>query len=143
MIAQRKETIALLDEFLKNKFLEMFGDPISNVHRFNKICFGESVKAIIAGSSYGGEQKESLNEDELGVLKVSAVTWGVFNPNEFKVVNKKDIRGEIIHPRKGDLLFSRANTKELVGATCIVDADYPHLFLPDKRIRPTNPVLLQ
>lgn len=30
LIAQRKESIALLDEFLKGAFLEMFGDPILN-----------------------------------------------------------------------------------------------------------------
>lgn len=30
LIAQRKESIRLLDEFLKSTFLEMFGDPVSN-----------------------------------------------------------------------------------------------------------------
>ena len=38
----------------------------------------------------------------------------------------------MVHPRKGDLLFSRANTSEMVGATAIVDDDYDQLFLPDK-----------
>lgn len=33
---------------------------------------------------------------------------------------------------KGDLLFSRANTREYVGATALIDEDYPNLFLPDK-----------
>ncbi len=132
LIAQRKESIRLLDEFLKSTFLEMFGDPVRNEKGYNKGRFGDFVKTIIAGSSYGGEQKENLNDNEFGVLKISAVTWGVFNPKEFKVVNKVDLRGKVIHPAKGDLLFSRANTKELVGATCIVDADYPKLFLPDK-----------
>lgn len=67
----------------------------------------------------------------MGVLKVSAVTWGKFNPKEFKAVKKK-LLGKVITPKKGDLLFSRANTRELVAATSIVDADYPDLFLPDK-----------
>src|SRR5690606_12346445 len=30
LIAQRKESIRLLDEFLKSTFLEMFGDPVRN-----------------------------------------------------------------------------------------------------------------
>lgn len=30
LITQRKETLRLLDEYLKSKFLEMFGDPIRN-----------------------------------------------------------------------------------------------------------------
>jgi len=132
LIAQRKESIALLDEFLKSTFLEMFGDPVRNDKSFKKVRFGDYITNIIAGSSYGGQKKETLKEDEFGVLKVSAVTWGVFNPKEFKVINVKDLKGEIINPKKGDLLFSRANTMELVGATCIVDKDYPRLFLPDK-----------
>ncbi len=42
LIAQRKESIRLLDEFLKSTFLEMFGDPIINskewpVERLDKI----------------------------------------------------------------------------------------------------------
>jgi type I restriction enzyme S subunit len=132
LISQRKESIRLLDEFLKSTFLEMFGDPVRNEKRFNKGRFGGYLKEIIAGSSYGGEYKGELKDDEFGVLKVSAVTRGVFNPKEFKAINMQDIKGEIIHPAKGDLLFSRANTRELVGATCIVDKDYPKLFLPDK-----------
>lgn len=132
LIVQRKESIRLLDEYLKSVFLEMFGDPVRNERGWKKNKFGDYILKIIAGSSYGGEQKELLEDDEFGVLKVSAVTWGVFNPKEFKVVNKNDLRGDIISPNRGDLLFSRANTKELVGATCIVDKDYPKLFLPDK-----------
>jgi type I restriction enzyme, S subunit len=132
LIAQRKESLRLLDEYLKSTFLEMFGDPVRNEKGFSKVRFGDFISEIIAGSSYGGEQKEFLKDDEFGVLKVSAVTWGIFNPAEFKVVKKKDIKGKVVHPSKGDLLFSRANTRELVGATCIVDRDYPRLFLPDK-----------
>lgn len=36
LIAQRKESIRLLDEFLKSTFLEMFGDPSSNSKKFNE-----------------------------------------------------------------------------------------------------------
>jgi type I restriction enzyme S subunit len=132
LIEQRKQSISLLDEFLKSTFVDMFGDPVKNEKGWENVRFGDYILKIIAGSSYGGEQKDRLMDDEYGVLKVSAVTWGVFNPNEFKVVNIKDITSKLIHPQKGDLLFSRANTKELVGATCIVDKDYPKLFLPDK-----------
>lgn len=132
LISHRKESLLLLDEFLKSTFLEMFGDPVRNEKGWDKARLGNFIENIIAGSSYGGEQKENLEVDELGVLKVSAVTWGVFNPKEFKAIKKKDITGKIVNPVKGDLLFSRANTKELVGATCIVNADYPRLFLPDK-----------
>jgi type I restriction enzyme, S subunit len=35
LIAQRKESIRLLDEFLKSTFLEMFGDPVKNEKGWN------------------------------------------------------------------------------------------------------------
>ncbi|UML81909.1 restriction endonuclease subunit S [Leptospira kirschneri] len=133
LIAQRKESIRLLDELVKSQFLEMFGDPVKNEKGWEVKRLGDYIFDIIAGSSYGGESTdEELNEDEFGVIKVSAVTWGTFNPKEFKVVKKNNLKGKVYHPKKDDLLFSRANTKELVGATCIVDKDYPKLFLPDK-----------
>lgn len=73
--------------------------------------------------------------DEWGVLKVSAVTWGAFKPEE----NKRLPGG--LEPRtqhtlkKGDILVSRANTAELVGRGVKVDADYPRLMLSDKIVR--------
>jgi type I restriction enzyme S subunit len=38
----------------------------------------------------------------------------------------------LVVPQKGDLLFSRANTRELVAATCLVDQTVDNVFLPDK-----------
>jgi type I restriction enzyme S subunit len=35
LIKQRKESITLLDEYLKSTFLEMFGDPVNNKKRWN------------------------------------------------------------------------------------------------------------
>lgn len=132
LVKKREETIAKYDELLRATFLEMFGDPKERHSRWNTDSIGANLQNIIAGTSYGGEEKDSLDDDELGVLKISAVTKGIFNPKEFKTVKKEILKKEPVFPKEGDLLFSRANTLELVGATCIVDKDYNHLFLPDK-----------
>lgn len=72
---------------------------------------------------------------EYGVLKVSAVSWGRFKPEE----NKALLPGDAPRPRelvrKGDLLISRANTSELVGAVVRVRGEHPTLMLPDKLLR--------
>jgi len=44
LIAQRKESIRLPDEFLKSTFLEMFGNVIRNEKGFEKIKFGKVAK---------------------------------------------------------------------------------------------------
>ena len=134
-IADARKTTDELDHLVKSRFVEMFESK-----DYGMRPMGDLVESITAGTNVGGQQRP-LREGEYGVLKISAVTQGVFNPGEFKVVN--DVSHiKMIHPRKGDLLFSRANTSEMVGATAIVDKDYGDLFLPDKlwRLDPTDEV---
>lgn len=132
ILKKREETIYKYDELLRAIFLDMFGSPIERSSRWKKDIIDECLINLVAGKSYAGENKKELESDELGVLKVSAVTKGFFNPQEYKAVKKGVITTTVIYPQKGDLLFSRANTLELVGATCIVDKNYNDLFLPDK-----------
>jgi type I restriction enzyme S subunit len=112
-------------------FLEMFGDPVTNPKGWEVTVFSNCLDDILGGKSVGGDER-ALRPDEKAVIKISAVTSGFFNSNEYKVVECSKLPKALIHPQEGDLLFSRANTHELVGATCIVDADYENLFLPDK-----------
>jgi type I restriction enzyme S subunit len=82
--------------------------------------------------------------NEFGVLKVSAVSWGRFNPVENKALFAGDVPRSKELVRKGDLLISRANTTELVGAVVLVNEDHPWLMLPDKvlRLRVRNSVIV-
>ena len=127
--------IAMLDTLVKSRFVEMFGGM-----KYESVPMGHLVAEIVAGTNVGGKQRPLL-KGEYGVLKISAVTKGVFDASQYKVV--EDVSSiKMVHPRKGDLLFSRANTREMVGATAIVDKDCACLFLPDKlwRIDPTDEV---
>ncbi len=127
---KRTESLILLDSYLKSVFLEMFGDPIINTHHYKETTLKFLIDNIQAGWSAQGENRK-IARNEFGVLKISAVTSGFFRPTENKYV--KDItEKKLVKPEKGDLLFSRANTRELVAATCVVDASYDTLFLPDK-----------
>ncbi len=112
-------------------FLEMFGDPVVNPMGWEPIILGECLDDIIGGKSVSGEER-LIKPGEKAVIKISAVTSGTFNPNQYKVVGANQMPEILVNPQKGDLLFSRANTREMVGATCIVDRVYENLFLPDK-----------
>lgn len=76
--------------------------------------------------------------DEWGVLKVGCVNGGVFNPGENKALPLDVEPQQGLSLRKGDVLVSRANTRELVGGCALVERDYPKLILCDKlyRLRP-------
>ena len=128
---KREQAIQLADEFLRSLFLDMFGDPVRNPKGWPVLTFRQVLFEIEAGSSVNGEQR-TINPGEKAVLKISAVTRGSFDPLEIKVVASADVPSKPITPNNGDLLFSRANTRELVAATCIVDGDHPNIFLPDK-----------
>ncbi|WP_026677382.1 restriction endonuclease subunit S [Fictibacillus gelatini] len=132
LINKRKAQIAALSSLAQSVFLEMFGEPSSNKHNFEKIKLSDAIISLEAGLSTGGENKIKKN-NELGVLTTSAVTYGIFNPNAYKVLNKKiDKEKKLIHPTKYSILVSRMNTKDLVGASCIVEEDYYDLFIPDR-----------
>lgn len=130
---KRERVIKLADYFLRTTFLDMFGDPVKNPKRWKTDKIKKGVLAITSGWSATGENTP-CKSDEFGVLKISSVTSGVFKPEENKVVACESIPAskKLIHPKKGDLLFSRANTRELVAAICMVHQDYDNLFLPDK-----------
>lgn len=95
---------------------------------------GDVLLAFEAGKSF--QTAELLaRPDELGVLKVSAVTWTEFRADEAKSLDGDYQPDERHRVRKDDLLISRANTKELVGAVVLVDRDYPFRLLSDKTLR--------
>ena len=128
---KRKEAIALIEELLRSTFLDMFGDPVTNPEGSVTLALRDVILQIDAGWSAKGEERQ-CNLDEWGVFKISAVTSGTFDPQEHKAVGNPSFNKKLIIPKRGDLLFSRANTRELVAATCLVENDCERLFLPDK-----------
>ncbi|MCE0734147.1 restriction endonuclease subunit S [Halomonas sp. G15] len=76
------------------------------------------------------------SEDGWGVLKVSAVSWGKFNPNENKGLPDSLSPRKELEVRPSDFLISRANTADLVARSVIVPTTSPEkLMLSDKIIR--------
>ncbi len=95
---------------------------------------GDYIRKIEAGKSFKCDERPP-KENEVGVLKVSAVTWGEFDDEESKTVidNSKVNANYFINV--GDFLFSRANTIELVGASVIVKHLRKKVMLSDKTLR--------
>ena len=99
-----------------------------------RVPLGHLVSRIEAGKSLGGSAAPAP-EDEWGIIKVSAMTWGRFRPDENKAIPAGQANPKYeIH--KGDLLVSRANTADYVGASVLVGDDVrPRLLLSDKSLR--------
>ena len=68
-------------------------------------------------------------------MKVSSVTWGVFNEDESKTCTRGNLIRDDYFIKEGDFLISRANTIELVGACVVVGHTSRTLMLSDKILR--------
>lgn len=97
-------------------------------------CLGDGLTAIETGTSVQSLEYPAT-EAEWGVLKVSAVSWGRFRPEENKAVPSHYQPEPHEQVKSGDLLISRCNTVELVGAVVLVRETRPRLLLSDKTLR--------
>lgn len=109
-------------------------DQITEGRAKKRVALSDLVERIEAGKSFGGSASPA-DPDEWGIIRVSAMTWGEFRPEENKAVtdpSRVEPRYEI---KEGDVLVSRANTSEYVGAPVLVRDTRPKLLLSDKSLR--------
>lgn len=98
------------------------------------VLAGSVLKGIVSGKSVKTLERPPVG-NEFGILKVSAVTWGEFRPYESKAMPSDYEPGDCPRAMDGDILISRANTRELVGAPVMVRGDHPRLLLSDKLLK--------
>ena len=94
-------------------------------------------RALISMGQGWSPQCESqpAQPGEWGVLKVGCVNGTKFDSSENKALPPELEPDQTCVLHKGDVLMSRANTKELVGMAALVEEDYPQLMLCDKLYR--------
>lgn len=127
---KRRRVIAQLDALASSIFTEMFGDPVENERGWDVVDLRDVVTKIDNGTSPVCEARPARG-DEWAVLKLGAISYGVFNSNENKAFLGDRATIRCVEVTQGDLLFSRKNTKELVGATVVVHDVPPRRLLPD------------
>jgi type I restriction enzyme S subunit len=90
------------------------------------------VTALDAGVSVNSGDRTAAST-EFGVLKTSAVTNGVFEADENKVVLTECEQSRLKESVSGGtIIISRMNTPALVGANAYVESSHENLFLPDR-----------
>ena len=99
-----------------------------------RCSLGDLIENIEAGLNVKCEERPP-EKGERGLVKISAVTWGRFDESQSKTLPSDAMPGISKKINQGDLLFSRANTLELVGASVIVHDIKKELYLSDKVLR--------
>lgn len=130
IISDRHQQLQKLDELVKFRFVEMFGDPISNPMKWDIYRLEECLVRIDNGKSFICSDKPR-NGDYPAILKLSAATYGDYRPNENKALLDESLFIESSEVHAGDLLFTRKNTPELVGMAAYVQNTPPKLMMPD------------
>ncbi|MCR4293853.1 MAG: restriction endonuclease subunit S [Candidatus Kuenenia sp.] len=121
LIAQRKESIRLLDEFLKSTFLEMFGEVSCNKKKFDKVglkYFGE----IITGNTPSRKNPDNYSSNYIEWIKTDNITSD--NTYVIKAVEYLSERGlkSARTANSGSLLVACiAGSIESVGRAALTD----------------------
>jgi type I restriction enzyme S subunit len=129
--AKRRAALGQFDTFTQSLFVDLFGDAGENSKGWPVRAVADYVAEFQGGKSIESESGDNAITRNR-VLKVSAVTGMKFLARESKPVPDSYEPSKEHFAKPGDLLFSRANTTELVGAVAYVESAPPNLLLPDK-----------
>ncbi len=130
MAMQTSKQLSKLDELVKSRFIEMFGDPVQNNMGWHTCPLSDCLISIESGKSFVCNT-EPRKGAWPAVLKLSAATYGYYQPEENKAVMDVDQFSENTEVHCGDLLFTRKNTPELVGMCAYVYDTPARLMMPD------------
>jgi type I restriction enzyme S subunit len=118
----RQKTKALItkyDELTQSLFLDMFGDPVNNPKGWGIL----TVRDIIEEAKYGTSSK-AVENGSYCYLRMNNITYkGYMNYSKLKYINMAEEQVYKYETKKGDILFNRTNSKELVGKTGIITSD--------------------
>lgn len=134
---KREQAIKLADDFLRAKFLEMFGTPANNIHRFPT----GKIRDLVDSVNYGTSAKASIDSGEYPILRMGNITYqGGWDFTDLKYLDLSVKEKDKFLVKEGDLLFNRTNSKELVGKTAVYEENRPMAFAGYLiRVRP-NPI---
>ena len=130
VIRLRRKELQLFDDLIKARFVEMFGDPVSNPFEWDIVAFDDCLESIENGKSFVCDSVARADEKP-AILKLSAATHGVYKPEENKAIINEEDFVESAEVHDGDLLFTRKNTPELVGMAAYVESTPKKLMMPD------------
>lgn len=125
LIDKRKEQIEALDELVKSQFIEMFGDPITNRKGWEK----GKIADIIIKTQYGTSNKANEENGQFKILRMGNITYnGQFDFSDMKYIDLTDDEQKKYLVYKGEVLFNRTNSKELVGKTAVYKENKPMAY---------------
>jgi len=99
----------------------MFGDPANNIHGWESTTVRDIVTEVRYGTS-----KPATDDGEYIYLRMNNITYdGHLDLSETKRISVSEAELSKCIVEKGDVLFNRTNSRELVGKTCVFNINQP------------------
>lgn len=119
MINGKKQQILSFDEAVKSRFIELFGVYPSNPKGWETA----TIRDIVADVRYGSS-RPAVDGGKYPYLRMNNITYGgELDLTDTKHIDIPDNELDKCTVRRGDVLFNRTNSKELVGKTCVYNRD--------------------
>ncbi len=125
IIDGHKRQLEELDNLIKATYYDMFGDPAKNEKGWELSC----IRGLVKNAQYGTSEKAFTQPSEYPILRMNNITYsGEWDFSDLKYINlsENDKAKYMVH--KGELLFNRTNSKEMVGKTAAYRENYPMAF---------------
>lgn len=119
IIEARQQQLQKLDELVKARFVEMFGDPVTNLKGYEK----RKLRELTAKISDGVHVKPVYTETGKPFLSVVNINKGTINFDGCKFVSEEAYQKMIksTHPERGDVLYTKVGAT--YGIPAYVDTD--------------------
>ena len=124
LISLRKNQLKKLDELVKSRFIEMFGDPVTNSKMWEIDCLGNITTKIGSGMTPRGG-KESYLATGVALIRSMNVHDGKFEYKDLAYISAKQaFEMKNVELIENDVLFNITGAS--VTRTCVV----PNTILP-------------
>ena len=121
IIELQKTQLQKIDQLAKSRFIEMFGDPVTNPKGWES----GTIRDIASEVKYGTSSPATEGGKHI-YLRMNNITYdGHLDLSNLKYIDLPDDQLAKYQVQKGDVLFNRTNSKELVGKTCVFKEDIP------------------
>lgn len=119
IVKSRERELQLLNELIKARFVELFGVYPANTMGWEIGTIRDVVTEVRYGSS-----RPATNGGKYPYLRMNNITYGgELDLSDTKCIDIPDNELDKCTVRRGDVLFNRTNSKELVGKTCVYNRD--------------------
>ena len=119
LISLRKQQLAKLDELVKSRFVELFGDPVADSMKWGQLPLSYYLKSI----RYGTSTPPSFSETGYEFIRATNIKNGQILSSDMKYISEEEAKKiEKCKVFGGEMIIVRSGVN--AGDTCIITGEH-------------------